>query len=338
VKILRVFVLLALPLALLAAACGGGGASKVGEGDVAVVGRVHISRAQLDRAMARAEQGYKARQQEFPQAGSPEYRTLQDQALSLLVQRAQLAQKAEDLHITISPKQTEDRLKQIKEQYFGGSEQKYRQELKRVQITDADVRDDVKANLISEAIAARVTAVPVKVSDAEIRAYYKKNLVRFTQPASREVRVIFVKGKATADKLYRQLQGGADFAALAEKFSEDPATKSQGGRTTLTQGQSAAPEVDTAAFALKTGQLSKPLKTQYGWYILQPQKAVVPKKVQPFAKVKEVIRQQLVSDQKNDKLNTWYEGVKKEFASKTRYAQGFEPLQTGTTTGTTTTG
>lgn len=337
-KILRVFVLLALPLALLAAACGGGGgASNVGEGDVAVVGRIHVTRAQLDRAMAQAEQSYKARQQEFPKAGSPEYRTLQDQALSVLVQRAQLVQKADDLHITISQKQIDDRLKQIKERYFGGSEQKYQQELKGLKISDADVRDDVKAGLISEAIAQRV-ATGTTVTDAQIRAYYKKNLVRFTQPDSREVSVIFVRDKATADRLYRQLAGGADFAALAKKFSEDPATKTQGGRTTLSRGQSAAPEVDTAAFSLKTGQLSKPVKTQFGWYIIQPEKAVVPKKVQPFAKVKEVIRQQLLSDQRNDKLNAWYEGVKKEFKSKTRYAQGFEPLETGTTTGTTTTG
>jgi hypothetical protein len=53
--------------------------------------------------------------------------------------------------------------------------------------------------------------------------------------------------------------------------------------------------------------------------------------------VKEVIRQQILSDQRNDKLNAWYDEVKKEFAKKTRYAQGFEPLQVDTT-GTTTTG
>jgi foldase protein PrsA len=301
-----------------------------------VVGRIHISFAQLDRAMAQAEQSYKAQKQEFPKAGSPEYRALQDRALTVLVQRAQLAQKAEELNITISQKQIEDRLKQIKQQYFGGSDQKYRQELKRQGVTDAEVRDDVKASLISEAIADRVTS-GVKVAEPQLRAYYKKNLSRFTQPETREVRHILVKSKATADRLYRQLQDGADFATLAEKFSQDPGSKAQGGKLTITRGQT-VPEFDATAFKLKTGELSKPVKTQFGWHIIYAEKATTPKKVQPFAQVKEVIRQQLVSDQRNDNLNDWYDGVKKEFASRTTYAKGFEPLQTGTTTGTTTTG
>jgi parvulin-like peptidyl-prolyl isomerase len=340
VKILRALVLLALPLALLATACGGGsgggGGSKLSDGDVVVVGRLHISFAQLDRAMAQAEQSYKAQKQEFPKAGSPEYRALQDRALTVLVQRAQLAQKAEELDITITQKQIEDGLKQIKQQYFAGSDQKYRQELKKQGITDAEVRDDVKARLISEAIADRVTS-GVKVTEPQLRAYYKKNLSRFTQPETREVRHILAKNKATADRLYRQLQGGADFATLAEKFSQDPGSKAQGGKLTITRGQT-VPEFDAAAFKLKTGELSRPVKTQFGWHIIYAEKATTPKKVRPFATVKEVIRQQLVSDQRNDKLNAWYEGVKKEFASKTTYAKGFEPLQTGTTTGTTTTG
>jgi parvulin-like peptidyl-prolyl isomerase len=333
---MRVLILLALPLALLAAACGGGGGSNVGDGDVAVVGRVHISFAQLDHAMAQAEQSYKVQKQEFPKAGSPEYRALQDRALTVLVQRAQLAQKAEELHITISQKQLDARLKQIKQQYFGGSEAKYRQELKRQGITDTEVRDDVKSTLISEAIADRVTS-GVKVTDSQLRAYYKKNLSRFTQPETREVRHILVKDKATADKLYRQLKSGADFATLAEKFSQDPGSKAQGGKLTITRGQT-VPEFDATAFSLKTGELSKPVKTQFGWHIIYAEKAATAKKVQPFTKVKEVIRQQLVSDQRNNQLNDWYDGVKKEFASKTRYAKGFEPLQTGTTTGATTTG
>ena len=335
-KSLRPLALFVLPLALLAAGCGGGSSALPAE-DVALVGNTHITFAELDRLLAQAERSYKLQKRDFPKAGSPEYRALQNQALQTLVQRAQLAQKAEDLGITIPEKQIDDRLKQIKKQYFNGNEQRYQQELKRQGVTDAQVREDIRAQLVSEAISNKITA-DVKVTDKEARDYYDKNTSRFTQPETREVRHILVdaKDKALADRLYRELKGGADFATLAKKYSKDPGSKAQGGKLTITKGQTVK-EFDATAFKLRTGELSKPVKTQFGWHIIYAEKDITPAKETPFAQVKEVIRQQLVSERRTEKLTQWYDGVKKEFEKKTKYADGFGPLDTGSTTTTSTT-
>ncbi len=327
------FVLL-LPLALIAASCGGKSGGSVAKDDAAVVAGTPITRAEVDRRLEQAKCSYDLQKRSFPKAGSQEYQTIQSQVLQDLVQRAELAQEAPKLGVTVTDKQLEDQLKQLKKQYYGGSEKRYRADIKRNCFTDAEVRAGIRASLTSQAIYAKVTAA-AKVSDAEVKAYYTTHSQVYTQPQTRVVRHILVKKKALADKLYAQLKNGADFAALAKKYSQDPGSKSQGGRLTISKGQT-VPEFDQTAFALKTGELAKPVHNkQYGWFIIQALKPTTPRKSTPFAQVKEAIRQQLLQQKRSKAANTWVDQLKKDYASKVSYATGFEPV-TASTSATTT--
>jgi parvulin-like peptidyl-prolyl isomerase len=328
-------VLLALPLALFAAACGGGsGNASVSSGDVAVVNGEHISRAALDQRMNGAKCGYTLQKRTFPKAGSSGYQTLQQQIVQTLVERIELAQKAPSLKVSVTDKQAEDQLKNLKKQYFGGSEKKYRSELKKQCVTDAQVRDDVRANLLSNAIYKKLT-VNATVSSAEVRAYYDAHREVYTTPQTRVVSHILVKSKALADRLYAQLKAGADFAKLAKKYSTDPGSKSNGGQLTITKGQT-VPEFDKVAFELRTGELSKPVHTQYGWHIIHADKPAKPHQSTPFAQVRGSIRQQLLQGKQRAAVQKWLDGVKKEYVGKVSYATGLAPP--ATTTSATTTG
>jgi parvulin-like peptidyl-prolyl isomerase len=332
-------VILALPLALLASACGGGGgggSAKVGSGDAAVVGGEHITRDQLDTRVHQAKCSYDLQKRTFPKAGSSEYQAIQTQILASLVQRIELEQKAPSLDVKVTDAQVDKQLKDLKKQYFGGDEKKYLAELKRQCVTDPEVRNDLRANLLSNAVFKKVTAA-AKVTDAQIKDYYDSHREVYTTPQTRVVRHILVaaKDKALADRLYGELKGGADFATLAKKYSIDPGSKSQGGELTITRGQT-VPEFDKTAFALATGALSKPIKTQFGWHIIQAEKPAKPRQSTPFAQVKQSIRQQLLQQKRNDALQKWLDGLKKEYASKVAYATGLAPP--ATTTSSTTTG
>ncbi len=326
--------LLAAPFALLAASCGGGGGGSVSKSDVAVVGGEHVLRAALDLRMQQAKCSYDLQKRTFPKAGSPEYQSVQSQILQSLVQRVELKQKAPSLEVSVSDKQVDDQLKQIKKQYFGGSEKRFQTELKRQCVTEPEVRSDIRANLLSDAIFKKIT-VGASVTDAEAKDYYLSHSVNYTTAQTRVVRHILVKNKSTADKLYAQLKGGADFAALAKKYSQDPGSKAQGGQLTISKGQT-VPQFDQVAFSLKTGALSKPVKTEFGWHIIQALKPAKPRQSTPFAQVKQAIRQQLLQQKRSALLQTWLDGVKKEYASKTSYATGLAPAPT--TTAATTTG
>jgi len=328
-------VLLALPLALLAAACGGGGGgSSVSSSDAAVVDGVHITRADLDHRMQQTECRYKLQKKAFPKAGSTEYQGLQQQIVQALVQRVQLDQQAPELKVSVTDKQVEDQLKSLKKQYFGGDQKKYLAELKKQCTTDAEVRDDVRGNILSNGIYKKLTT-GVVVAPSEVRGYYDDHRAVYTTPQTRVVSHILVKDKALADKLYTQLKAGASFAALAKKYSTDPGSKANGGQLTITRGQT-VPEFDRTAFELRTGQLSKPVKTQYGWHIIHADKPAKPRQSTPFSQVKASIQQQLLQERRTAALQKWLDGLKAKYAGKISYATGLAPP--ATTTAPTTTG
>ena len=330
---------LALAAAVLAAvtvvAAGCGGSDEVPAGSVAVVDGSSITRASLDDLLARAEKSYKAQKRAFPKAGTSEYQTLQQQAVAYLVQRQEYASEADKLGVKVTDGQIAKKIADVKKQYFGDSQTKFEKGLADQGYTQASLREDIQSQLETEGIYKKITA-DVKVTDADVKDYYDKNKANYTVPESRSVRHILVKTKAEADQIHAQLVAGGDFAAIAKAKSIDPGSKNLGGKLTVTRGQTVAP-FDKAAFSLKTNELSQPVKTQFGYHIIQPLSDVKPGSVTPFSQVESQIRTQLQSTKKNDVVNKWVADVEKDYKGKVQYAAGFEPPATSTTTGDTTT-
>lgn len=330
-RLLIALVALVALLALLAAGCGGG-AGKVSKDAVASVDGSAVPQSQFDGLMTQARKSYTAQKRDFPKAGSAELQTLRNQAVQFLIQRVEFEQQAKDLGIEISDKQVADRLAQIKKQYFGGDQKKYAKQLAQQGLSDEQVKADIRSQLVSEAIFKKVTA-DVKVSDKDIQAYYDKNAAQYGQAESRDVRHILVKTKAEADKLYTQLKGGADFATLAKKFSQDPGSKDQGGKMTISRGQTVAP-FDKASFLLEVNTISRPVKTEFGYHIIEAVSPIRPAKTTPLKDVKDSISQQLLQTKRNEAMTKWVDGVKKDYDGKVAYGVGFTPPPSPSTTGT----
>jgi parvulin-like peptidyl-prolyl isomerase len=320
-KISRLALLLCALVAVALAGCGGD--KEVPSDAVAVVDGTEIARSDYEALITQAKKSYKNQKREFPAAGSQEFQTLRNQAVQFLVQREQFEQEANDMDVDVTDKQIDARLEQIMKQYFGGDKTKYEKQLKEQGLTEKQVRNDIRAQIVSEKIFEQVTK-DVKVNDADIASYYEKNKQQYSQPESRDVRHILVKTKKQADDLYAQLQNGGDFAALAKKFSEDTGSKANGGKLTISKGQTVAP-FDQTAFLLKKNQISKPVKTEFGYHIIQPLSDVKDAKVTPLKDVKESIRQQLQQTKKNEAMTKWVDELKKDYKDKVSYAAGFSP-------------
>jgi foldase protein PrsA len=321
--------LFSLLFALLVTACGGGGGgtASLGGSDVLVVGGQHVTKDDLGVMMTRARKSYETNKQKFPKPGTREFIALQGQAVTYLLQRAELAQRADDIGIQVSDKKVDDRVNLVKKQSYGNDQKKFEAALKAQGLTVDQYKVFEKFQVLSEEVYKKVTG-KVQVSDSAIKDYYEKNKSVYRQKESRDVRHILVNKKSLADQLYAKLVAAHEknFAALAKKYSKDPQSGANGGKLTVVRGQT-VPQFDKTSFSLKTGQLSKPVHTQYGWHIIQALSAVKPASATPLGKVKDSIRQQLEQQKKNEVMTKWINDMQKSYCkpAKIKYQAGYQP-------------
>jgi foldase protein PrsA len=319
--------------ALVASACGGN--ASVSSGSVAVVDGTEISKDELDQLLDQAKQGYDANKQEFPKVGTPEYQSLQSQYLAFIVQREEFRQSAAELGIDVTEKDVADAERELVKSRFDGDPEEYEKALKQQGLTPEDYRSTLETSVLAQKLFDEVTK-DTKATDQDILAYYTQNQSQYGTPESRDVRHIliaekgadgqvdFEKSKAKADEIYAELEGGADFASLAKANSEDPGSKDSGGKLTISRGQT-VPEFDKMSFELDQGELSKPVKTQYGYHVIEAVSPVRPAKTTPLDQVKESIRNTLLQQKRNEVMSAWAEDLRKEYDGKVSYAAGYEP-------------
>ncbi len=151
------------------------------------------------------------------------------------------------------------------------------------------------------------------VSDEAVLKHYESNPDSFLHPEQLHARHILLmvppsatkeqEAKAEADikNILAQAKKGP-FEAVAKKFSQDPGTAPTGGDLPwFSRGMMVKPFED-AAFALKPGQVSEPVRTQYGWHIIKLEASRPAGKV-PFEAAKADIKRRLAEEKANEKVN-----------------------------------
>jgi foldase protein PrsA len=331
--------LLALIAALALAACGGGGTSSadVPDGAVAVVGDKTVTKEEFDKLIEQQKKSAEAQKQDFPEPGTAEYEALKATVVKGLVEQKEWELEGEAMGVEVTDQEIETELDKLKQQYFQGDEQKYSAELAKQGLTDEDVRNELRTRILTNKIFEAVTK-KVTVTDADIQAYYDKNPTQYQQPASREVRHILVKTEALAQKLHDQIQGGADFAKLAKKYTQDQASKADGGKFTAFKGRTVEP-FDEFVFSAKTGDLSDPIKTEFGWHIIEALSAIKPATTTPLDQAKDSIKTTVLQTKQNAAMKAWIAALPAKYADEVAYAPGYAPASpTDPSGGTTTVG
>jgi parvulin-like peptidyl-prolyl isomerase len=326
--------LLGSAVVLVSTACGG---SEGVPGDaVAVVDGTEIPRSELDALIAQAKRTYEAQKQDFPKAGTPEYQNVQTQYVKYLVQLEEFDKEADELGIEVTEEDVDRELQEFIKTRFEGKRADFEKALAEQGYTEKALRETLYASVLSQKLFDAVTK-DVTVPEADIVAYYQQNQSSYGTPESRDVRHILVseksgdevdfdKSREEADRLYAELQAGGDFAALAEANSDDPGSKANGGKLTITRGQT-VPEFDKVSFDLRIGAVSKPVKTTYGYHIIEALSPVRKAKATPLAKVRASIKATLLQDKRTEVMTEWVKDLEEAYDDKVSYAAGFEPPQ-----------
>jgi peptidyl-prolyl cis-trans isomerase D len=136
------------------------------------------------------------------------------------------------------------------------------------------------------------TLVPgdVEVTEREIRDYYNANEEQFARAESGRFTVAFIPKSVVATdtlqvlnqarSLRQEIVGGADFAVVAQRESDDPGSAAAGGTLGAFGRGQMVPEFEAAAFSLPVGEISEPIRTDYGYHILQVQERTADQVVQ----------------------------------------------------------
>ena len=309
-------------LAVLAAACGSGGAKNAAE-----VEGTPIPVSRVDVLMNAAQVAYKKNGQSFPAQGSSAYVSLRDRALGYLVVAAELEQRAaRQLGVRITDAQVAAEIGRIKKQDFGGSDSKLADSIAVQGMTRSEFDAEQRLSLTRDAVAKKIGA-GATVTPKEVRAYYESHRSTFRAPAHRRIREIRVARVELARKLSTQLKNGADFATLARAYTKDAPIRAKGGEFTTIERVGNI-EVNKVAFSLRTGQISEPFPTVHGWHIVQAIGPFVPGKQAPLERVAAAIRKALGTRDRSAKVSQWVAQTTREYCRKgtVKYEKGYKPL------------
>lgn len=127
--------------------------------------------------------------------------------------------------------------------------------------------DKLKDNLLTQ-FAVRKVLDSVGVTDEEAKAFYQNNPELFVTPEQIRASHILVAEEDKANELHQELQNGGDFALIAADHSTCPSAAAGGDLNYFSRGQM-VPEFEEAAFALNIGDISAPVKTQFGYHIIK---------------------------------------------------------------------
>lgn len=334
---------LTVAVGIAAAGCGGSGSSSLPQGVAARVGDANITDAQLNRAIAQSAAEAKAQGQTVPAEGAQGYDQLRQQALQSLRQMKIVDFEARECGTPcrVTEKQIDNDLKRIITTNFNGSRKDFNAFLKQRGISQADARDIVKNGLQQQALFAHVTR-GVRFTEADAKKYYDANPSQFRVPAGRTASHILVRTEAEAKRIRAEVTP-QNFATIARKKSTDKGSAAQGGSLGPIQKGQLVPEFEKVAFALKNGQISQPVKTQFGWHIILVR--ITPAHTTSFAAAKNQIIANQLAARRQAAFTKWSEGVLKKWDSRTVYANGnlkpsstqaAQPGQAPTPQGTTT--
>lgn len=132
-----------------------------------------------------------------------------------------------------------------------------------------------------------------KVTKEAIKAAYDNLVAKYKPQPEVQVRHILVATEDAANKIRKEIEGGKPFQVAAMENSLDKGTATKGGELGfIVHGQTVKPFED-AAFSLPVGQLSKPIKTQFGWHLIEVEKkgTTTPP---PFDKVEAQLQQKVM--------------------------------------------
>lgn len=273
---------------------------------VAVVEGKDINKAEFEKefAAALASAGKNPSDLTDQQKQQGYHAILDDMIIERLLQKRSADEKVTDEDVNKSFQQIRSQL----------SDEQLAAQLKKSGQTEDSLKTKIKASLKEQHWIESQIADKTAVSESDAKSFYDSNSEKFKVPETvRASHILFAVpedakpgvaeekeklAKSTEDRIKK----GEDFAKLASELSDDPGSKSRGGDLDFFSHDRMVPEFADAAFKMKVGDVSDPVKTQYGYHIIKVTDKKEARTV-PFPEAKERILAYLKESKKRQAVN-----------------------------------
>ena len=241
-------------------------------------------------------------------------------ALDRLITYTVLQQETKARNITIADSEVEQRVNEMQSKFQ--KEEDFKKALEARSMSLERLRADARIDMaITKMLDAEVAAAGA-ATDEEVRAFYDKNPEKFKQDEQVRASHILIladekadeatkkTARAQIDGILKRARAGEDFAALAREHSQDGSAQ-QGGDLNFFGRGSMVPPFEQAAFALKIGEISDVVTTQFGYHIIKATERRGAQTV-PLETVTPQVKQFLTNQKKQERADAFVEGLKQK--------------------------
>ncbi|WP_052807095.1 peptidylprolyl isomerase [Mesobacillus subterraneus] len=183
--------------------------------------------------------------------------------LDSMITNKVIEMEADKQKVTVTGNEIDEELTKLQESY--GGEDAFAAALEQNKVSIDKIRADIQTYLLAE----KMIKPSIKVTEEEMKTYFAENKANFDQKEQVKASHILVEDEATAQKVKKELDSGKDFAALAKEYSTDASNADKGGDLGYFGKGEMAKEFEDAAFAMKVGEVSAPVKTDFGYHIIK---------------------------------------------------------------------
>ncbi len=245
---------------------------------------------------------------------------IKQQQLDSMVSEKILLKKATELNLKPSDDEINSKIDETMNQYKTQypEEGQFDSVLQQNGLTEDELKESLKKQIIISPVQEDMVK-DITVTDDDVQTYYDENKdTKYAVGAGATVAHILVADEETAKNLKAKLDAGADFATLAKENSTDTGTKDKGGSLGFVAYNSTqlVPEFIEGFKNLKEGEISQPVKSQYGYHLIKAT-GLKEAEVTPLDQAKDEIKSSLLQQKQQDAFKAKVEEWKTELKVKT---------------------
>lgn len=252
---------------------------------------------------------------------------LQSRVIDDLLRKRLIAQEIERRRIVISPTDIDDRTEIEFERILKQNnltEEQAAQILQRqgrtLESFKRELRQAVELQLQTERLRDLVVG-PIEPTEQELSAYLEEHREDYDTPEEVHARHILIRvpegaseaeiaqAKKQIEDIKKELENGADFAELAKKYSQDPGSAPNGGDLGFFRRGQMVKEFEDAAFSLEPGQISDPVRTQFGFHLIKVEEKK-PAQHPELAQIRERVLKDYIAAERDRRFEKFYAELK----------------------------